>query len=130
MVIHLTKKLADKLKMSPEEASSVNEFLSWRANYVQDHGQRFVIFMNDASGFTIVVNDAKAAKLKKLPEMFTRVLVDTFYSLSVNPEVIGCYPEELGNKVIYAKNADRKKPRSLTNAHRIYFGCWMILPTT
>jgi len=65
--------------------------------------------MNDASGFTVVINDAKAAKLKKLHEMFNHVLVDTFYSMSVNPEVIGCYLNELGNKVIYTKNADRKK---------------------
>jgi len=51
MVIHLTKKLADKLKMSPSKATSVNEFLSWRANYIQGRGYRFVVFMNDASRF-------------------------------------------------------------------------------
>jgi hypothetical protein len=116
MVIHLTKALADKLKMSPTKAESVNEFSSWRAHYVQGTGYRFVVFMNDASRFTIVVNDAKAAKLKKLPEMFTKVLVDTLYSLNVNPDVIGCYLEELGNKIIYTKNADRKKTAQL-NKH-------------
>jgi hypothetical protein len=128
MVIHLTKKLADKLKMSPEKASSVNEFLSWRANYVQDHGQRFVVFMNDSSGFTVVVNNAKAAKLKKLPEMFMRVMVDTFYSMNVNPEVIGCYLEELGNKVIYTKNADRKKTAQLNQRTKDLL--WMLDDTS
>ena len=113
MVIHLTKKLADKLKISPAKAESVNEFLSWRANYIQGHGYRMVVFMNDASRFTVVVNDAKAAKLKKLPEMFVHALVDTLHSLNVNMEVIGCYLEELGNKIIYTKNADRKKTAQL-----------------
>jgi len=116
MVFHLTKKLADKLKMSPAKATSVNEFTSWRANYVQSGGHRFVVLMNDASHFTVVVNDAKAAKLKKLPELFHRVLVETLYSLSVNPEVIACYLQELGDKVIYTKNADRKKTAQL-NKH-------------
>jgi len=113
MVIHLTQKLADKLKMSPAKATSVNEFLSWRAHYVQGRGYRLVVFMNDASRFTVVVNDAKAAKLKKLPEMFSSALVDTLYSLNVNIEVIGCYIEELGSKIIYTKNADRKKTAQL-----------------
>jgi len=113
MVIHLTKKLADKLKMSPAKAISVNEYLSWRANYIQGNGYRLVVFMNDASRFTVVVNDAKAAKLKKLPEMFIHALVDTLHSLNVNMEVIGCYLEELGNKIIYTKNADRRKTAQL-----------------
>ena len=113
MVIHLTQKLADKLKMSPAKATSVNEFLSWRANYVQGPGYRLLVFMNDASGFTVVVNDAKAAKLKKLPEIFNHALVDTLFSLNINPDVIGCYLEELGNKIIYTKNADRKKTTQL-----------------
>ncbi|MCL2443775.1 MAG: plasmid pRiA4b ORF-3 family protein [Treponema sp.] len=113
MVIHLTQKLADKLKISPAKATSVNEFLSWRAHYVQGRGYRLVVFMNDASRFTVVVNDAKAAKLKKLPEMFSHALVDTLYSLNVNIEVIGCYLEDLGEKVFYAKNADRKKTAQL-----------------
>ena len=113
MIIHLTKKLADKLKVSPVAATSVNEFLSWRANYVQGPGYRFVIFMNDASRFTVVVDNVTAIKLKKLHEMFFRALVDTLYSLNVNPEVINYYLEELGDTVIYAKNADRIKTARL-----------------
>ena len=113
MVIHVTQKLADKLKISPVKAASGSDFLSWRANYVQGRGYRFVVFMNDASRFTIIVNDAKAAKLKKLPELFFKNLVDTLYSLNVNPEVIRCYLEELGEEVIYAKNSNHIKTAQL-----------------
>ena len=67
MVLHLTKKLADKLKMVPVVQKATDELFSWRANYVQEHGQRFVVFMNDASRFTVVLNEAKAAKLKINP---------------------------------------------------------------
>jgi len=116
MVIHLTQKLAEKLNVSPAKATTVNEFTSWRATYVQAHGSRFVVFMNDASRFTIVINDAKAAKLKKLPELFSQVLIDTLHSLNINTDVIECYLEELGSKVVYAKNTDRKKTAQL-NRH-------------
>ena len=113
MVMHLTKKLSDKLKMSPAVATSVNEFTSWRANYIQGSGYRLVVFMNDASRFTIVVNNVTVAKLKKLHEIFNQALVDTLHSLNIDLDVIGCYLEELGDKVIYAKNADRKKTAQL-----------------
>jgi len=74
MILHLTKKLADKLKLSPVSEAAADEFYSWRANYVQEHGFRFVVFMNDASRFTVIINEAKAEKLKKLPEVFVKTL--------------------------------------------------------
>jgi len=112
MILHLTKKLADKLKLSPEPKPEGNGFLSWRANYVQEYGKRFVVFMNDASRFTIVINEAKVAKLKKLPELFIRTLRETMLAIDINPEVADCYIAELG-EITYAKNTDRKKTAQL-----------------
>jgi len=115
MVLHLTKKLADKLKLSPAVETAEDELFSWRANYVQENGFRFVVFMNDASRFTLVVNEAKANKLKKLPELFVQTLRETFLALSVNPEVIDRYIAELGD-ISYAKNTDRKKTAQLNKS--------------
>ena len=112
MVLHLTKKLAEKLKLTPTIEPVTDEFLSWRANYVQEHGYRFVVFMNDASRFTVVLNEAKAVKLKKLPEFFITVLRDALLAIGVNPEVADCYIAELG-AITYAKNTDRKKTSQL-----------------
>ena len=67
MLLHLTKKLADKLKLSPSVETVTDEFFSWRANYVQIDRFRLVVFMNDASRFTVVIRDSGTAKLKKLP---------------------------------------------------------------
>jgi len=108
MTLHITKKLADKLKLAPVPQDAEDELYSWRANYAQGHGCRFVVFMNDASRLTVVVNEAKAAKLKKLPELFIHTLRETLLDFCVNPEVIERYIAELGD-VVYAKNADRKK---------------------
>jgi len=111
MVLHLTKKLAEKLKMSPKPVTAADEFLSWRANYVQEHGFRLVVFMNDASRFTVVINDAKAVKLKKLPEHFIQTLRDTLL-VSINPEVVDRYIADL-DEITYAKNANRKRTSQL-----------------
>ena len=108
MVIHLTKKLAEKLKQSPIAEPIQDELFSWRANYIQEHGYRFVVFMNDLSRFTVVINNAKSAKLKKLQEEFIQMLREVLLSLCVNPEVIDRYIEELG-EITYSRNSDRKR---------------------
>ena len=112
MTLHITKKLADKLKISPEVEPVGNELYSWRANYVQEHGFRFIVFMNDASRFTVVLNEVKAVKLKKLPELFICTLREALLSISVNPDVIDRYITDLGN-IKYAKNSDRKRTAQL-----------------
>jgi len=116
MILHLTKKLADKLKMSPEPKPAGGGFLSWRANYVQGYvqgyGKRFVVFMNDASHLTVIINKAKAAKLKKLPKLFIRTLRETMLAIGVNPKVKDRYIAELG-EITYVKNSDRKKTAQL-----------------
>ena len=112
MIIHLTKKLADKLKLSPAVETVEDDFFSWRANYQQGSGERFVLLMNDASRFSIVINNAKVPRLKKLPELFVGLLRDALLSLGVNPEVVERYIEESG-EITYAKNSDRKKTAQL-----------------
>ena len=121
MIVFITKKLADKMKLSPPERAVDDEFLTWRANYVQESGFCFVIFMNDASRFNIVINEAKAAKLKKLPELFIEVLRDTLLTLGVNPGVADRYISELG-ETTYARNSDRKKTVQLnTNTRTVWW---------
>ncbi|MDR2570567.1 MAG: hypothetical protein LBD23_09755 [Oscillospiraceae bacterium] len=112
MIIHLTKKLADKLKLTPCEMVEFDGFFSWRAHYVRESGQSFVIFMNDESRFIVVIDDAKAARLKVLPELFFQNLYETLLSLDVSPEVIEYYFKDLG-EIAYAKNSDRKKTAQL-----------------
>jgi len=112
LTLHLTKKLADKLKLSPSTESGVDALFSWRANYIEEDGFRFVVFMNDASGFTLVINEAKAPKLKKLPELFAQTLQNTFLTLGINSEVTERYISDLG-EISYAKNSDRKQTARL-----------------
>ena len=113
MILYVTSKLAEKLKISPKpNIFEVDSFYSWRAHYVQEHGYRFVVFMNDATRYTIVINEAKADKLKKIEKLFFHILRETFGVMGINPEVISRYINELGN-IYYAKNSDKKKTAQL-----------------
>lgn len=112
MILHLTKKLSDKLKVTSTPQPVEDDLFSWRANYVRESGLCFVVFMNDATRFTIAINDAKAAKLKKLDELFFYTLRETLLAHGINPEVIECYIQELG-EITYAKNADKKRTAQL-----------------
>lgn len=108
MILYLTKKLSDKLKIFPVAETASDDFFTWQANYVQEHGQRFLVFMNDATRFTVVINEAKAAKLKKTSEIFIQTLRNILLALCVNPEVIDLYIADLGD-IVFSKNNDRKK---------------------
>jgi hypothetical protein len=70
--------------------------------------------MNDASRFSVVINEAKADKLKKLTELFFQTLRETLLALCVNPDVIERYISELGD-ISHAKNADRKRTAQLNS---------------
>jgi hypothetical protein len=112
MLLHLTKALAEKVNIKPTEESVTDDFFSWRAHYVQAHRQRFVVFMNDASRFTVVINKANAAALKKLPELFIKNLRKALLARYINPDVIDAYISELDD-IHYAKNSDRKRTAQL-----------------
>ena len=108
MNLYITRKLMDKLEVNLSPAESIGELYSWRANYIRENGFRFVVFMNDASRLTIVINEAKGNKLEKLPELFIAALRKTLLMLCFNPEVVDKYISDLG-EITYAKNSDKTK---------------------
>ena len=96
MVIRITKKLADKLNLSPESLESEDMFFSWRANYVQEKGQCFIVFVNEATFLTIVVNKATVTKLRILTDLFHQTLRETLLSLGVNVALVAVlHPQHL-----------------------------------
>ena len=100
MNLYLTKKLADTLKgrldyeLQPDHP--VPGLFMWRAHYVQEQGQKFVVFMNEATRFTIVINEAMVAKLKQLPDLFFTTLRDTLIGIHIHPTAIERYIQDLG----------------------------------
>jgi len=112
MVLHLTQKLTDRLELSALPTMAEDNLFSWRAHYIQENGFQFFVFMNEASRFTVVIDDTKAVKLKNLPEIFITKLRAALLAHCINPEVVDRYIAELG-EISYARNADRKKTLQL-----------------
>jgi hypothetical protein len=116
MLVHTTKKLADKLKIAPPEPpEQFDGMLSWRANYVRESGASFVVFMNDATRFVVCVNEVKARDFKKLPERFSEVLQDEMLSYGINQDIVSKYIAELGD-FEYFRNVGRQRTAWLNKA--------------
>ncbi|MDR3281152.1 MAG: plasmid pRiA4b ORF-3 family protein [Synergistaceae bacterium] len=109
MLIHVTKKLADKLKIKLSKAQDdFDELYSWRANVVDGGRHMIVVFMNDVSQYVIVLNNIMEKDWPKLPELFIDTLRETLLAEQINPEVIERYISEAG-KISYFRNTDRQK---------------------
>jgi len=117
MILHPTTAFIDKVGVSLGPDDAADRLLAWRVHYAQGRGYRFVVFLNEATQFVVVVNPATAATLRRLPERFREVLSETLLGLGVNPAVVDRYLAELGD-VAYAKNTDRKITAQITHATR------------
>ena len=115
MLLHPTKAFIDKVGVSLGADEPGDALLTWRAHYVQGHGYRFVVFMNELTKFVVVVTNAKAATLRNLPARFRAVLQETLLQLGVNPAVIDRYIADLGD-FSYARQTDRKLTAQITHA--------------
>jgi len=115
MVLHITKKLADKLKIVPASQKESDEFYSWRANITRDSYDRLLVFIHDASRYVVVVQKPMAKDFKRIADLFKETLREALLAEQVNPEVIDRYILELG-EVTFAANSDRSKTAWLNTA--------------
>ena len=115
MILHPTKAFIDKVgvTLGPDDAGE--PLFAWRVHYAQGHRLRFVVFLNEATQFVVVVTRATAPTLRKLPDRFRHVLRETLLGHGVNPEVIDRYLVDLGD-VAYAKSSDRKITAQINHA--------------
>jgi hypothetical protein len=123
MYVHLTKKLAEKLKADmvvPEDG--YDEFYSWRANICSKGQQRYLVFMNDACRYVVVLNGLKAKDFSKLPRLFAKTMREVMLADKIDSAVIDRYLSELGG-FVYVRNEGRQKTSWLTRAsERVWFG--------
>ena len=115
MIVHPTRILADKLSVSVGPDEPCDPLMAWRAHYVQGHRQRFVVFLNEATQFVIVINGARVAALRKLAALFQETLRATLRRFDVDPTIIDHYLADLGS-FTYAKRTDRTITAQLNHA--------------
>jgi hypothetical protein len=107
MVIHVTKKLADILKIVPTIQSETDDFYSWRANITKSGHYRLLVFMNDASRYVLVVHRPMAKDFKRITDLFKETLREALLAEQINPDVIDRYISEMGD-IRFAANSGKQ----------------------
>ena len=130
MVLYVTKKLADKLKLALKPLQESDDFCTWRANLTKDGHKRLLVFMNDASRYVLVVHRPMAKDFKRLPELFRETLREALLAEQINPDVIDCYISDLGD-IAFAPNSGRQKAAWLNTAcNNAWYGSNMYTDNT
>ena len=122
MILHITKRLGDCLKLGklPDPPEDFDKFYSWRVNIAQGKRFRLLVFMNDASRYTVFVS--KPDKKKDLSEILFETLRGALLADNVNPAVIDRYIKESAGARLY-RNLGRKESSWLIRAaDNVWFG--------
>ena len=95
MIIHCTKKLADKLKKhhpisatvlsAPGSDTSLGE---WHANFITVARRTMLLFIHNSTRFSFIVPEVKAADYKRLDELFHKGLHNTMRAMGYREELI------------------------------------------
>jgi hypothetical protein len=108
MLIHCTKKVCERLKITPPEASvEFDPLYSWRLNVIEEGRRRLVVFMNDASRYVVAIDGVKYNDWAKLPKLIEKNLRDVMLDEQINPEIVDLYISNAGN-IEYVKNTDKQ----------------------
>lgn len=122
MRIHVTKKLAEKLKQAgrliednPAESTSVLD--SWHANITTIQRRQCVVFVHDKSRFAIVLLGVTQKELKQLDYWFEDMLGNCMLKLGYDPELIEKACEGIGQLTF-----DTQCDRSVQGTLRLMIG--------
>ena len=107
MLIHCARRACERLKITPPVATiEFDPLYSWRLNIVEDGRKRLVVFMNDASRYTVTIYGLKAKDWAKLPTLFEQKLRNVLLDDQINPGLIDLYIYNAG-KFEYVRNTDK-----------------------
>ncbi len=111
MRIHVTKKLAEKLKkagclIEDNPAESTSALDSWHANITTIQRRQCVVFVHDKTRFAIVLLGITQKELKQLNYSFEDMLGSCMLKLGYDHELIQVACEEIG-ELTFDTHCDR-----------------------
>ncbi len=120
MQIALTKKLADALELKlPAIDETINPLFSWTANWTKVWDNRrtedMLVLVNNATRFTVAIYQVKRKDLKNVSEMMRVAIMNTLFSMNLNPEMVSEYMR-LAGEVEFVKNSSRQTASWVTKA--------------
>lgn len=96
MNIQCTKKLLDKLPITPVQPEDVQPLFGWHANLIQLGRRQLLFLLNDATRYPLFVYGVKAANLKDLGALFRQALTETWLAEGIDQQTIDRYLESAG----------------------------------
>lgn len=113
MIIHCTKKLADKLKKHhPVSATALSASETdtglgeWHANFITVARRTMLLFMHNPTRFSFIVPEVKAADYKRFDELFHKGLLNTMQAMGYREELM-CAAAERHDAIQLDSKTDR-----------------------
>ncbi|MFI8577824.1 plasmid pRiA4b ORF-3 family protein [Rossellomorea aquimaris] len=116
MLIQCTKKLVDELKIVPGKPSDEEEpLLSWHANLLKIGRHKFIVLVNDANRYAIVLYGLKAKDKKNIEKLIVNAVREVFQAESIEEQIIDGYLQK-SEALSFGKTKDRKLVARLNKA--------------
>lgn len=106
IILRLTKDLLKDMKATPVEEVIVAPFLSWHVNIYNLNKRKHIVFVNDLTRLTIIIDGIRTGQTERMKEKFMLNLREYLLQEGVNEGLINRYLAN-GAEVIISKTNNR-----------------------
>ncbi|MGM1046971.1 MAG: DUF6933 domain-containing protein [Bacillota bacterium] len=106
ITLRLTKDLLKDMKTTSLEEIIVPPLLSWHVNIYNLNKRKHIIFVNDLTRLTVIVDGIRTGQLKRLKEKFILTLREYLLREGVKENLINTYLE-YGSEIVILKTNNR-----------------------
>jgi len=106
ITLRLTKDLLKDMKTTPNEDMNVPPLLSWHVNIYNLNKRKHIVFVNDFTRLSVIIDGVRTGQLERLKERFILTLREYLLREGVNENMINIYLE-YGSEVVISKTNNR-----------------------
>ncbi|WP_246317205.1 DUF6933 domain-containing protein [Paenibacillus agri] len=93
-VLRFTQTLLKDMKITPVEYENISPLLSWHANIIRLNKRKHILFVNDLSRLSIIIDGVRTLQLNILLDKFHSRLFEYLVSEGIEQKVIESYLKE------------------------------------
>ncbi|WP_018759390.1 DUF6933 domain-containing protein [Paenibacillus terrigena] len=106
ITLRLTKDLLKDMKTTSIEDMNVPPLLSWHVNIYNLNKRKHIVFVNDLTRLTVIIDGIRTGQLERLKEKFLLILREYLLREGVKEDLINTYLE-FGAEVVISKTNSR-----------------------
>ncbi|SDS73104.1 hypothetical protein SAMN05444162_2140 [Paenibacillaceae bacterium GAS479] len=106
-VLRFTQTLLKDMKITPAEDAHGPSLFSWHANITKLNNRKHIIFVNDSSRLSVIIDGIRTAQLPKLIGIFSTTLLEYLKSEGIESKLIDTYMKDGQEKITICKTNDR-----------------------